>query len=53
MGSSAWEMDLSGHNHRHRCPECDAVTWHEGKRAECEAINNLCVDCITELEEEQ
>lgn len=41
---SAWNLDLSGHVHKHKCIVCGAGTWHQGTRAECMAPE-ICVDC--------
>lgn len=49
MSVSAWDLDLSGHNHRHRCRQCDAIIWHVGTKAECDLLDPLCVDCLDEL----
>ena len=48
-GISAWDLDLSGHNHRHRCPSCEEYTWHEGLISECDLSKTIvCEHCSYE-----
>ena len=44
LATSAWDLDLSGHNHRHKCPVCDKIEWCEGTKAES-LRNDLCEFC--------
>ena len=41
-GSMSWDsLDLSQHNHMHRCPRCEEIRWHHGTKASCPE-SNMC-----------
>lgn len=45
---NAWSsIDLSGRNHKHKCPKCWETRWHNGTKAEC-PDEDLCFRCWDE-----
>lgn len=48
--ANAWALDLSGHVHKHRCPQCGDVRWHQGTKAEC-LDRDWCSGCDQEMQD--